>query len=189
MGFAIASVAAQRGHEVVLVSGPVELPDPDGVDVIHVESAHAMFRAVTALFVDCQCIVMTAAVCDYRPLRRLEHKLKKQNRRRPIKLVPTEDILAHVGHQKDHRVSIGFAMEDHDAHVHAEQKLKRKNCDAIVLNGLSNVGSDEATIEIFHARRGWQASQTGTKRSIAEIVVKLAEDLSVSRGIDAPNRL
>lgn len=177
MGFAIAAEAARRGHRVLLVAGPVELPDPPGVDVVRVVSAHAMFRAAVALFAECQAAVMTAAVCDYRPMRRQDKKMKKKNRPRTLLLVPTEDICAHLGRDKGERVVIGFAMEDHDHHAHAEEKLRRKNCDAIVLNGPANVGADDAEIETYQADTGWQPAVRGTKVELAAGIMSLVEKL------------
>ena len=184
MGYAIARKAAQRGHEVILVSGPVDLPDPQGVRVLRVVSAHEMFEASVAEFETCDAAIMTAAVCDYRPSRKLDHKLKKQPRVRPIHLQPTKDICAHLGRIKKHRIVIAFAMEDHDHYAHAEAKLKKKRCDAIVLNGIANVGGDDAEVEILVARRGWSGPLAGSKMEIAGKVVMLTETLA--RG-DAPS--
>lgn len=178
MGYAIAASAVQRGHEVVLVSGPVSLSRPHGVTVKSVTSAGEMLAAATSEFEACDAAIMTAAVCDYRPTRRLDHKLKKQNRLRPIQLQPTTDICALLGRQKAHRVVIGFAMEDHDEHAHAEGKLRRKRCDAIVLNGIDNVGGDHATIEILRANGGWSRPIRGAKSEIADRVVRLTEELA-----------
>ena len=177
MGYAIAAEAARRGHDVVLVSGPVSLPEPKGVGVLQVVSAEEMFTVAVSMFEECHAAVMTAAVCDYRPARRIDHKLKKQNRVRPIHLQPTKDICAHLGRIKGHRVVIGFAMEDHDHQAHAEAKLSRKRCDAIVLNGIENVGGDEAVVEILRADTGWTRPIHGTKASLAGKVVALTERL------------
>lgn len=173
MGFAIAAEAARRGHEVVLIAGPVDLPDPPGVRVTRVVSAAEMFDASVAAFESCDAAVMTAAVCDYRPSRRLDHKLKKQARIRPIQLQPTRDICAHLGRIKKDRVVLGFAMEDHNHHAHAEAKLLRKRCDAIVLNGIANVGGDHAEVEVLLADEGWTGPFAGSKTEIAAAVVDL----------------
>ncbi len=181
MGYEIASEAARRGHEVALVSGPVNLLEPGEVQVIQVVSAAEMFDVVTSLFDDCRAAVMTAAVCDYRPTRRLDHKLKKQNRVRTIHLQPTPDICAHLGKIKGERILIGFAMEDQDHHARAEEKLRRKRCDAMVLNGIGNVGGDSARIEILRAGSAWGASISGSKAKLASVVVDLLETLSDDR--------
>jgi phosphopantothenoylcysteine decarboxylase/phosphopantothenate--cysteine ligase len=177
MGYAIAEAALARGHQVVLISGPVQIEAPPGVELVRVIEAEDMFAAATRAFDGCDAAIMTAAVCDYRPARRLPHKLKKQARTRRITLRPTPDICAHLGRLKGRRVVIGFAMEDHDERAHAEAKLVRKHCDAIVLNGIANVGSQDATVEIVTADGRWSDPIAGSKRQVAAHVVRLAERL------------
>ncbi|HUU83674.1 MAG TPA: phosphopantothenoylcysteine decarboxylase [Phycisphaerae bacterium] len=181
MGYAIAEAALSRGHEVVLVSGPVAIQPPEGVAFVPVVAAEEMFAAATTAFESCGAAIMTAAVCDYRPSRRLPHKLKKQARSRQITLKPTRDICAHLGRIKGKRVVIGFAMEDHDERLHAEAKLARKQCDAIVLNGIGNVGSQDATVAFVTADGRWSEPITGSKQQVAVHVVQLAERLSRDR--------
>ena len=178
MGYAIAAEASRRQHQVVLVSGPVELPDPGGVELIRVVSAREMFEAAVSAFDECHAAVMTAAVCDYCPSKRLGLKLKKDARPLALTLDPTEDILAYLGTIKGERVLVGFAMEDHNHRANAEAKLQRKHCDAIVLNGLGNVGGDSAEIEILRVDTGWSPPIAGTKARIAVAVVDLAETLA-----------
>ncbi len=177
MGYALAEAAARRGHGVVLISGPVNLAPPDGVQLVAVVSAAEMFDASRRLFGDCEAAIMTAAVCDYRPARKLASKLPKQGRRRHVTLEPTRDICAHLGSVKRHRVVIGFAMEDHDHRAHAQAKLTRKRCNAIVLNGLENVGADRAVVEILTADGVWSGPVSGSKRRVADRIVRLAERL------------
>lgn len=177
MGYALAAVALKRGHDVALVSGPVGIDPPEGVEPISVVSAQEMFEVSVALFAECQAAVMTAAVCDYRPIRKLNHKLQKHNRDRPLTLKPTVDICAHLGSIKGRRVVIGFAMEDHDHKAHAQAKLIRKHCDAMVLNGPDNVGGDKATVEILTLDGGWSRPVSGTKLHVAERIIKLTETL------------
>jgi phosphopantothenoylcysteine decarboxylase/phosphopantothenate--cysteine ligase len=177
MGYAIAAQAARRGWKVDLISGPVYLPPPKGIKVTRVVTAQEMFDAAVALFPRCHAAVMTAAVCDFRPATRLEHKLKKSNRARSLRLLPTPDIAAHLGRIKGERIVIGFAMEDHDEHRLAEAKLRRKRCDAIVLNGPENVGGNQATVQIFRKATGWNPPLAGSKARIAQHVVDLVERL------------
>ncbi len=106
------------------------------------------------------------------------YKLKKQNRVRAVHLQPTQDVLTHLGRIKGRRVLIGFAMEDHDHHKNAEAKLRRKRCDAIVLNGIDNVGGDLAEVEILRADSGWSPPFSGPKKRIAAVVVDLVESLT-----------
>jgi phosphopantothenoylcysteine decarboxylase/phosphopantothenate--cysteine ligase len=178
MGYAIAAEAARRGHEVVLISGPVTLPEPEGVKVIHVVTAKEMFHAAVREFPQCHCAVMAAAVCDYRPAKTLARKLKKRSRPWTVRLQPTEDILAHCGRIKRKQVLIGFAMEDHSARKNAEAKLRRKRCDAMVLNGLSNVGTDQAGVTILRAGSGWGRPLRGSKAKIAAAILETVESIA-----------
>ncbi len=177
MGFAIASAAASRGHEVLLIAGPVALDDPPDVQTRRVVSAREMFEASLAAFEDAQAAIMTAAVCDYRPVAPMSKKLAKTDQSRHITLEATDDICAHLGNQTGNRVVIGFAMEDHDHQAHAQAKLENKRCDAMVLNGPGNVGSDIAEVEILLADGTWRALISDTKTNIALLVVELAERL------------
>lgn len=111
----------------------------------------------------------------------MTHKLQKRAQDRHITLLPTRDIAATLGKIKQHRITIGFAMEDHDQHAHAEQKLRRKKCDAIVLNGPENVGSDTASVEILQADGEWTGPFAGSKRQIAARVVGLVETITATR--------
>jgi phosphopantothenoylcysteine decarboxylase/phosphopantothenate--cysteine ligase len=177
MGFAVARLARDAGHEVTLVSGPVGLTPPADVEFVRVVSAAEMFDACCETFDRVDAAVMTAAVCDYRPAHRMDRKLKKEASERTLELEPTRDICAHLGSIKGRRVVVGFAMEDHDARRHAEDKLRKKSCDAIVLNGLANVGSERASIEILTADGSWSEPVHGTKDEAAGEIVRLVERL------------
>jgi len=181
MGFAIAEVAVDRGHEVTLIAGPVALDDPPGVQVRRVVSARQMFEASIAAFEGAQAAIMTAAVCDYRPVNPLGKKLAKSDQPRQVTLEATDDICAFLGGQKGNRVVIGFAMEDHDHQAHAQEKLLRKQCDAIVLNGPGNVGSDMAEVQFLQTGGHWRAPISDTKIHIAKLVVELAERLHAEK--------
>ena len=177
MGYAIAEAAAAAGHHVTLVSGPVTLTPPRGVKTISVVMAAEMAAATKRAFAGADAAILVAAVCDYRPRQRAAKKLAKTGRAKSVVLVPTEDIAAALGRIKGDRVTIGFAMEDHAARRHAEQKLIRKNCDAIILNGPASVGSDTARVE-FMARGGdWRRWPAGSKARIAGKLIRELERL------------
>jgi phosphopantothenoylcysteine decarboxylase / phosphopantothenate---cysteine ligase len=177
MGYAIARAARRRGHQVVLVSGPVALRPPRGVEVIQTVSAAEMSRACKQAVGPCDAVIMTAAVCDYTPDRRVNYKLKKQARPESIRLAPTEDILAAIGRRKGKRILIGFAMEDRNPRKNAESKLRRKHLDAILLNGPENVAADTARMELLTADGTWESWPAGSKTAVATKVVRLAERL------------
>lgn len=180
MGYAVAEAARARGHEVVLISGPVELPAPD-VEVIRVESAEQMLSAATRVFADCDAGIMTAAVADFRPAVRLTRKAPKPSGPHEVQLEPTPDILATLGAVKGDRILVGFALQDDDPQARAEEKLVRKRCDAIVLNGPETIASQRATQQIKVVGEPWTAPVDATKAEAAERIVALVERLAASR--------
>jgi phosphopantothenoylcysteine decarboxylase / phosphopantothenate---cysteine ligase len=140
MGYAIAEDAAARGARVILVSGPVALPEPAGVEVIHAQTARQMFDAVMKHLDESTIIVKAAAVADYYRASAPHHKVKKTAARMSIELDPTVDILAELGRKKGDRLLIGFAAETEDLIAEARRKLESKNCDMIVANLVSQDG-------------------------------------------------
>ena len=178
MGYALAGEATRRGHDVALISGPVDLPEPERVTPTYVVSAAEMFEAATEAFAHCQAALMTAAVADYRPVERATKKLAKKDDAMTLELERTRDICAHLGHIKAQRVVVGFAMDDHDLHAHAQAKMERKRCDAIVLNGPGNIGGDRARIEILQVGGDWSPLLAGTKAQLAVAILDLVEELA-----------
>ena len=141
MGFAIAEAITAAGHQAVLVSGPVMLTPPAGCEIHQVETTQDLLDTCNRLFIDCQGVIATAAVCDYRPRERFPGKLAKTGVSLELELVETADVLAELGVQKGNRWIVGFALEsDEFAHINALRKLKQKNCDAIVLNRPTAIG-------------------------------------------------
>jgi len=167
MGYAIAQAARDRGHDVTLITGPVSLDAPRNVRVISVVTAAEMAAAAKKAFPRCDAAIFTAAVCDYRPATRQKLKHAKTAKPMTVRLVPTEDIAATLGKRKRRQLTIGFAMEDHAARPHAVKKLRRKNCDAIVLNSMENVGADRARVEFLVQGGRWQRWPAASKQQIA----------------------
>jgi len=134
MGYALAEAAAQRGAQVILVSGPVHLAQPHGVRVVQVRTALEMHDAVIAHLNEASIIVKAAAVADYHLAQVPPHKIKKTAMRISLDLDPTLDILAELGRKKGDRLLIGFAAETQNLVESARHKLQSKNCDMIVAN-------------------------------------------------------
>ena len=147
MGYAIAAEAARRGAEVVLVSGPSTLATPAGVRRVDVETGLEMRDAVHAELSKCTVFIASAAVADFRPATRAEHKIKKESlgdgEGLTIELVRNPDILAEVGaaNGREQRLVVGFAAESQDLVAAARRKLERKRCDLIVANDVSREGA------------------------------------------------
>jgi len=156
MGYAIAANAAERGAKVILVSGPVAIAAPPTVEVVRVESADEMMKAVLALLEAASVFISVAAVADYRPSQPADQKLKKTSALLSIELEPTGDILAEVGRRKGERVVIGFAAETQNLLAQARRKLEAKNCDMVVANlvGQSGTGFESDESEVLLVKRG-----------------------------------
>ena len=133
MAYSLARVARRRGADTVLVTGPVCLTRPAGVRVIAVETGSQMREAVEREWKDAHCLVMAAAVCDFKPQEAHKGKLKKDNKL-TLELVATEDIVAGFSGKQDGRVVVGFALETEDEVRGGTQKLKAKNLDLVVVN-------------------------------------------------------
>ena len=135
MGYAIAEAAQKKGLEVVLVSGPVNLERPEGVEFIQIESAAEMAQAMKHSAENADIIVMAAAVADYRPKQYSTSKVKKSDGDMCIELERTEDILLSLGkNKKPGQILVGFAAETDDLLKNAQGKLERKNLDYIAAN-------------------------------------------------------
>ena len=166
MGYAIAAAARDRGAEVVLISGPTELPRPSGVEVIEAISASDMYAAVrSALPADS--LIMAAAVADYTPVERAEGKIKKGDGKLILELERTDDILKSV---PDVKVKVGFAAESEDLIENAKRKLIEKKLDFIVANDVGGFGSEENRVTIID-RAGVEELPLLPKREVAERIL------------------
>ncbi len=142
MGYALAKIAALRGADVTLVSGPVDLKPPYGVKMIPILSAEDMYDAVVSRADNQDIIVKAAAVADYTPTSVADNKIKKSDGDMAIALKRTKDILAHLGENKrDDQVICGFSMETENLIDNSRGKLKRKHIDMIVANNVKDEGA------------------------------------------------
>jgi phosphopantothenoylcysteine decarboxylase / phosphopantothenate---cysteine ligase len=141
MGYAVAEAAARRGAKVILVSGPVSLETPAGVERIDVRSAKEMHSAVLARIAEASIAVLAAAVADYRPVEQRAEKIKKSDSSLTIALEPTADILADVAKNKGQKIIVGFAAETERVAENARKKLAAKNADLIVANDITAEGA------------------------------------------------
>jgi phosphopantothenoylcysteine decarboxylase / phosphopantothenate---cysteine ligase len=177
MGYAIARVAAWRGAEVTLVSGPTPLEDPAGVEVVRVETAEQMARAVEAGAGAMDLFVGAAAVSDYRPATSAAHKIKKGAADETLVLTRTPDILAGLGARFSGTpggpVLVGFAAETEEVIARAREKLKGKKVDLVVANKVggpgAGFGGDSNRVALVSATE--LAEIEGTKDKIAEAIL------------------
>lgn len=178
MGYAIAAVAQRAGMQVTLISAPVALEPPPGVDVVRVESAEEMYREVMRLAATADIVVKAAAVADYRPVQRHEHKLKKRESMLTLVLERTPDILHALGQLPKRPFLIGFAAETEQLEKHAMDKLHRKKCDLIVANDVTQegagFGTDTNAVNIYDRNGLVESIPLTTKEAIAERLLALA---------------
>ncbi len=188
MGIEVARAAQARGHRVRLVAGPLAVPPPAGIPRVDVVSALDMRRAVLRAFPAADAVVMTAAVGDWRPVRRTAGKMKRGRSSSTssgrgglvLRLVENPDILAELGRRRrPGQVLVGFALESRDPLHHARRKLARKRVDLIVLNSPESFGRDRARFRLVSATA---ATDLGPirKKALAERLVRWIEDASRS---------
>ena len=141
MGYALAEAALARGFEVDLVSGPVSLTTPQGVRLHSVVTAAEMEESMSELFAEANLVIMCAAVCDHRPLKRWNEKLSKDDFPKNLEWVKNNDIVAGLSanRKKDQKI-IGFAAETTNAMAHAATKVEKKGLDWIAMNEVSKEG-------------------------------------------------
>jgi phosphopantothenoylcysteine decarboxylase/phosphopantothenate--cysteine ligase len=177
MGYALAAVAARRGADVVLVSGPVSIPEPPGVRVIRVETAEEMARAVEPEAATMDLFVAAAAVSDYRPKVVAAQKIKKGPGSETLELSRTPDILAGLGERYGGKpggpVLVGFAAETEEVIARAREKLKSKRCDLVVANKVGAPGSGFGgdTNRVALVSQTELAEIEGPKEKVAEAIL------------------
>lgn len=183
MGYALAEELANRGADVVLVSGPVSIkPKHKNIQIKKVVSAEEMFNACAAEWSTCDMGILAAAVADYTPVKPSKTKIKKSTDSLDLPLKRTTDILAYLGKQKaNHQLLVGFALETENEEANALKKLKDKNADVIVLNTLNDKGAafgvDTNKVTLFF-RNGYKKSSTlKTKVDIAKDIVDALKEL------------
>jgi phosphopantothenoylcysteine decarboxylase / phosphopantothenate---cysteine ligase len=188
-GHAIATAAAAAGADVVLISGPVSLPDPPGVTVVHIETARQMLAAVEKVL-PADIAVFAAAVADWRPQQASQSKIKKHGRPPSIELVENPDILATIAHRKTGRppLVVGFAAETDNVIANAKAKLKKKGCDWILANDVSPatgiMGGDSNTIHVVTAD-GVESWPPQSKEDVARALVARIADAFKDANKDA----
>jgi phosphopantothenoylcysteine decarboxylase/phosphopantothenate--cysteine ligase len=177
MGYAIAKAALEAGHDVVLISGPVNLDPPRGAHVISILTSDEIYDAVHQHVGDCDVLVMCAAVADYQPQNVSATKIKKRDAPLSLELVPTRDILSSLQNKDRQFLVVGFAAETNDVEANARKKLQAKNCDIIVANDVSSVDSgmesNQNEVTIFCRSGETKNISRAPKKIIARELVKI----------------
>lgn len=153
MAAALARAARRRGARTVLITGPVDVPQPGGVKIIRVETAGELREAIESEWQGADCLVMAAAVCDYRSAERHSGKLRRQDKL-TLELVSTDDILKGFARKKAGRIIVGFALETADEIEGGKRKLREKDLDLVVVNNPlregAGFGSDMNSGALIH---------------------------------------
>lgn len=185
MGYSVAEVAAKRGANVTLISGPVHIDAPIFVDVVNVESANDMYNAVMDHLKSCDILIKAAAVADYTVENISDEKIKKQDNDLSLTLSRTNDILKAAGENKEkNQVICGFSMETSNLIENSEKKLNSKNCDMIIANNLNDNGAgfgvDTNKVSII-TKDNIQSLDVLSKKEVAFEILNRALELYKSR--------
>ena len=176
MGYSIAKRAIMRGAEVTLISGPTSLDRPRGVHkFVQTSSAESLYNAVNDNFEDCDALIQSAAVADYKPKNYSKKKVKKKDGDLSIELARTKDVAKEMGKIKADKVLVGFAAETNDLLQNAQRKIESKNLDFIVANDLTKEGAgfntDTNIVKIIDADGNMEDYPKMSKEDVADIIL------------------
>lgn len=186
MGRALVEAALRLGHEVVLVSGPVDIEYPEGIELIPVVSTEEMLAASREAFASCDGLIGAAAPCDYRPVRVESNKIAKTGDPLELQLIETDDIVATLAVEKEDKWVVGFALETEDHRLRALAKLEKKSCDLMVLNGPEAMHSLENSVEVLNPAGDVIGSYEGSKEQVAIGIFEMIERELVSPPTSQP---
>lgn len=176
MGKALAEAALERGHEVVIVSGPVDISYPAAAEVVPVISTEDMLAAARKVFPKCDGLIGVAAPSDYRPVKVAASKIAKTGEPLTLHLVETADVVATLGAEKTHQWLVGFALETEDRRLRAIAKLEKKSCDLMVSNGPEAMHSLDNNVEIIDHEGTVLETLTGRKEEVARGIFAVIEE-------------
>ena len=175
MGYALADAARKAGADVTLISGPVDLSEPVGVDVKRVTTVEEMKNALLEKFADCDALLMAAAVGDYAPSEVYEQKIKKNGEDLTLKLRRTEDILKTVKSLKKNKIVIGFSVETEKLTENSKSKLKEKGLDLIIANNPNENGAgfahDTNKVSIIDSKGEIEELDLMSKQELSAVII------------------
>ncbi len=182
MGSALAQAAVAQGHEVVVISGPVDLEYPAGVELIRVVSTEELLAACQRCFPLCDGMIAAAAPCDYRPRAVASQKIAKTGQPLQLQLIETPDVVASLGQTKrSEQWIVGFALETEDPRLRGLAKLEKKSCDLMVLNGPEAMDSLRNEVEVIDRGGQLVAAFAGSKLQVAERLLQLLQQRLIAR--------
>jgi len=175
MGAALAQAALDLGHDVTIVSGPVNIAYAAAAEVIDVVSTEEMLEASRAVFPRCQGLIGVAAPCDYRPIRVAPGKIVKTGEPLDVHLIETPDIVATLGAEKTGQWLVGFALETDDHRLRALAKMQKKCCDLMVVNGTEAMHALDTDVEIIDRRGELIEHAAGTKIEVSHRILAVIQ--------------
>jgi phosphopantothenoylcysteine decarboxylase/phosphopantothenate--cysteine ligase len=181
MGAALAAAAIEAGHRVTIVSGPVAVAYPSAAEVISVVSTEEMLAACREVFPLCDGLIAAAAPCDYRPANVAADKIRKTGEPLRLELVETPDVVATLAAEKGSRWIVAFALESEDARTRAIEKLERKNCDLIVVNGPAALHAADTAVEVLDREGRVLGTFSGRKSDVARDVFRVVRQRLIER--------
>ncbi len=167
MGSALAQAAVALGHEVVVVTGPVDVSYPPQAELIRIVSTEELLDACLAAFPTCDGLIAAAAPCDYRPVKVASEKIPKSGEPLVVELVETPDVVTSLAENRESRWIVAFALETQNRHARALAKLRRKRCDLIVVNGPEAIDSPGTSLEVLNRQGAVLATIRGKKPEAA----------------------
>ncbi len=176
MGSALATAAVEAGHDVVVVSGPVDVEYPEAAEVIPVVSTEEMLEACLQVFPSCAGLIGVAAPSDYRAVKVARSKIRRTGGPLKVHLVETPDVVATLGSVKKSQWMVAFALETEDQRMRALQKLERKSCDLIVVNGPGALHSPDTDLEVIDPQGNVLAAASGPKLGVARQVFQVIQE-------------
>ena len=184
MGSCLAQACINLGHEVTIVSGPVDVPYPVEADLISVISTEEMLTKALEIFPDFEGAIGAAAPCDYQPTQVASRKISKTGDRISLELIETSDVIASLGGiKRSDQWVVGFALETDDHHFRAITKAQQKCCDLIVLNDVAAIDSEYNEIELLQRDGNCILKTSGEKIRVADAIVAVIQSTLV-----CPNR-
>jgi len=182
MGYALTDAARDRGATVTLITAPTSLPEPAGIEAIHVRTATEMMEAVAKAVSRADALIMAAAVADYQPKGTAKAKIKKESAGLTLELVRTPDILAEV---KGNFLKVGFAAESEDIVANARKKLTQKQLDLVVANDItdpeSGFGADTNKVTLIDKQGKVESLPLMSKREVADRILDRVRELLANR--------
>lgn len=176
MGVALAHAAIARGHDIVIVSGPIQREYPSEASVVPITSTEDMLAACREVFPDCNGLIGAAAPCDYRPVKVEPNKIAKTGEPLHLHLIETPDVVATLASEFSNKWLVGFALETEDHRFRALAKMQKKSCDLMVLNGPTAISSEDNDIEILDRDGEVVSAINADKEAVAVEILRVIQE-------------